>query len=257
MGLPDDPREPSPARFDVSVWPWDLRARRRGKLNDAMAFHILPWHCLACHCAGSFFSQPAPALCLQPLFQARRRATMRQPPVTAVMPIKLEHSGFDKAQTSVFDQDYPEYEVLFSAAEADSPALETALALKVDYPQVPTRILRSQSDFAVSPKLNTLDAPLSASAHDFVLVKDSNIVMEHDTLATFMRNFRARRRHGRRRAGCRTGANRRRPYRIRRDQCACAVCCSPPRCSRLRLWRRQSDAVPAQRSRQGGRHRCR
>ena len=140
----------------------------------------IAWFVFLATCAGAL---------LQPLFQARRARNNAQPPVTAVLPIKLEHSGFDKAQTSVFGQDYPEYEVLFSAAEADSPALETAFALKAHYPQIPTRILRSQSDFAVSPKLNTLDAPLSASAHDFVLVKDSNIVMEHDTLATFMRNF--------------------------------------------------------------------
>ena len=126
---------------------------------------------------------------LQPLLQARRAKNPEQPPVTAVMPIKLEHSGFDVAQASAFDQAYPDYEVLFSAAEADSPALETAFALKANHPRIPTRILRSQSDFAVSPKLNTLDAPLSAAAHDFIMVKDSNIVLERDTLADFMRNF--------------------------------------------------------------------
>jgi ceramide glucosyltransferase len=126
---------------------------------------------------------------LQPILQGRRAKNADQPPVTAVMPIKLEHSGFNVAQASAFDQDYPEYEVLFSAAEADSPALETAFALKAAHPDVSTRILRSQSDFAVSPKLNTLDAPLSAAAYDYVLVKDSNIVLERDTLAAFMQNF--------------------------------------------------------------------
>ncbi len=135
-----------------------------------------------------FFATCIGAL-LQPLLQGNRAENFDQPPVTAVMPIKLEHSGFAAAQASIYDQAYPEYEVLFSAAEAGSPALETALALKMGHPHVPTRILRSQSDFAVSPKLNTLDAPLSTSSHDFILVKDSNIVLERDTLAAFMRNF--------------------------------------------------------------------
>ncbi len=135
-----------------------------------------------------FFATCAGAL-LQPLLQARRARNVEQPPVTAVMPIKLEQSGFTAAQASAFEQDYPDYEVLFSAAEAEYPALETAFALKASHPQIPTRILRSQSDFAVSPKLNTLDAPLSASAHDFIMVKDSNIVLERDTLAAFMQNF--------------------------------------------------------------------
>ena len=121
-----------------------------------------------------FFATSIGAL-LQPFLQGGRAENPEQPPVTAVMPIKLEHSGFAEAQASVFNQNYPEYEVLFSAAEASSPALETALALKMNHPQVPTRILRSQSDFAVSPKLNTLDAPLLASSHDFILVKDLTI----------------------------------------------------------------------------------
>lgn len=126
---------------------------------------------------------------LQPMLQRRRARNADRPPVTAVMPIKLEHSGFEAAQASAYNQDYPDYEVLFSAAEAESPALETAFALKARHPNIPTRILRSQADFAVSPKLNTLDAPISAAACDFILVKDSNIVLDPDTLSAFMQNF--------------------------------------------------------------------
>jgi ceramide glucosyltransferase len=180
----------SPGRFDVSVLPWDLRVApaNRGQFKDAMvllSYLGIVWLAIA---LVVFLATSIGAL-LQPFLQGGRAENPEQPAVTAVMPIKLEHSGFAEAQASVFDQNYPEYEVLFSAAEASSPALETALALKMNHPQVPTRILRSQSDFAVSPKLNTLDAPLLASSHDFILVKDSNIILERDTLAAFMKNF--------------------------------------------------------------------
>jgi ceramide glucosyltransferase len=126
---------------------------------------------------------------LQPQIQARRATGTQQPPISALMPIKLHHPGFMAAQASIFDQAYPEYEVLFSAAESHSPAIETAEQLKREHPNVAARILQSHSDFAVSPKLNTLAAPLSAAAYDFAFVKDSNIVLEPDTLAIFMRNF--------------------------------------------------------------------
>ncbi len=183
-----------------------------------------------------FFATCIGAL-LQPLLQGNRAENFEQPPVTAVMPIKLEHSGFATAQASIYGQDYPEYEVLFSAAEAGSPALETALALKMGHPQVPTRILRSQSDFAVSPKLNTLDAPLSASSHDYILVKD----FEHHSRARYARRFhaefRARHRHGRRGADRRTGGIARCPYRGRHHQRPCAVAAHRVG-SRLRLWGR-------------------
>jgi ceramide glucosyltransferase len=133
----------------------------------------------------------ATAICalLQPAIQGRRATGTEQPPVSALLPVKLRHSGFTRAQASVFDQAYPEYEVLFTAAESSSPALETAEQLKRDHPKVATRILQSHSDFAVSPKLNTLVAALSATAYDFVCVKDSNIVLGPETLATFMQNF--------------------------------------------------------------------
>ncbi len=126
---------------------------------------------------------------LQPHIQARRATETEQPPVSTLLPIKLRHSGFDEAQTSIFGQAYPEYEVLFSATEASSPALEVAEKLKHDHPEIPTRILQSHADFAVSPKLNTLAPPLSVAAHDFVLAKDSNIVLDPDSIADFMRNF--------------------------------------------------------------------
>jgi ceramide glucosyltransferase len=126
---------------------------------------------------------------LQPALQARRATAMEQPPVSALLPIKLRHPGFTAAQASIFDQTYPEYEVLFSAAEAESPALEIAERLKAEHPKIATRILQSHTDFAVSPKLNTLATPLFAAAHDLVFAKDSNIVLEPDTMALFARNL--------------------------------------------------------------------
>lgn len=125
----------------------------------------------------------------QPAIQARRATEAEQPPISALLPIKLRHSGFVAAQDSVFSQAYPQYEVLFSAAEPDSAALESAEQLKRDHPQVATRILRSYSDFAVSPKLNTLATPISAAAYDLVFVKDSNIVLEPGSMGAFMRNL--------------------------------------------------------------------
>ncbi len=126
---------------------------------------------------------------LQPSLQARRATETEQPPISALLPVKLQHSGFLRAQGSIFDQTYPEYEVLFSAAEANSPALESVERLKAEHPKIATRILQSHIDFAVSPKLNTLATPLFAAAYDTVFAKDSNIVLEPDTMALFACNL--------------------------------------------------------------------
>ena len=126
---------------------------------------------------------------LQPWLQRRRATAPEMPPVSLILPVKLVNPGFARAQASAFGQDYPAYEVLVGAAEAQSPALaamgrivarvnaETAIA---------TRSLRSLATAAVSPKLNTLSAPLAAAAHDVVVTKDSNITLPPRALRDLM-----------------------------------------------------------------------
>lgn len=126
---------------------------------------------------------------LQPRLQAWRAMNHDAPPISAILPIKLYNPGFEEAQDSIFTQHYPGYEVLFSAAEASSPVLDLAQSLKRAHPDVVSRIMQSHCDSAVSPKLNTLAAPLAAAAHDFILTKDSNIVFEPETMAAYMQNF--------------------------------------------------------------------
>jgi ceramide glucosyltransferase len=126
---------------------------------------------------------------LQPWFQRRRASNTSQPPVSAILPIKLANPGFAEAQASIFTQHYPDYEVMFGAAEAGSPVVETVEQLKLAHPDVATRIMQSHCDLAVSPKLNTLATPLAAASHDFILTKDSNIIFDPETLAGYMRNF--------------------------------------------------------------------
>ena len=126
---------------------------------------------------------------VQPWIQARRATNREAPPISAILPIKLHNPGFEEAQASIFTQRYPDYEVLFSAAEATSPVLDIAQRLKDGHPNIASRIMQSHCELAVSPKLNTLAAPLAAAAHDFILTKDSNIVFDAETMVAYMRNF--------------------------------------------------------------------
>ncbi len=114
----------------------------------------------------------------QPRIQRRRATASDTPPVSLVLPVKLVNPGFERAQRSAFVQDYPAYEVLVGAAEARSPALDAMGAMMEDVAgRVPARALRSSASAALSPKLNTLTAPLAAVAHDVVVTKDSNITL--------------------------------------------------------------------------------
>jgi ceramide glucosyltransferase len=125
----------------------------------------------------------------QPLLRRRRATRKDRPPISAIIPIKLLDPGFAAAQASMFGQDYPAYEVLIGAAEEASPALDAARRIAAAHPNISCRFLRSAGVAAVSPKLNTLAAPLEAASHDFVFTKDSNITLDPDTLAAFVQNF--------------------------------------------------------------------
>ena len=125
---------------------------------------------------------------LQPRHQRRRAASDVVPPVSLICPVKVVNPGFDRAQASAFAQDLPVYEVLVGAAEQRSPALERMERL-VAASQVPARLLRSPGFGAMSPKLDTLSAPLEAAAHDVVATKDSNISLSANTIRVMLRSL--------------------------------------------------------------------
>ena len=141
----------------------------------------------------------------QPFVQRRRARAAAKPPVSVILPIKLLDPGFERAQRSVFEQDYPDYEILISAAEVKSPALNAARAISASQPTAACRFIHSKGNAAVSPKLNNLIAPLAEARHDHILTKDSNITLGARCAFGFPAEFRAGRRPRRRRAGRRAG----------------------------------------------------
>lgn len=128
----------------------------------------------------------------QPLAQARRATRRDLPPVSAILPVKTLDQGFLRAQGSIFAQDYPDYEVLLSAAEKESPAVAAARLVAGRHPGRPSRVLFSPGIGAVSPKLDVLATPLAVAQHDFVLTKDSNITLDAGAMAAMMRSFTAK-----------------------------------------------------------------
>jgi len=113
------------------------------------------------------------------------------PPVTGIVPIKEFEFRFEETQSSLFAQIYPELEVLVATSEVESPASTAALRVQQRFPQVPSRIVRSATDLAVSPKLNNLWVAVAEARNDLILTKDSNVVLAPDDLECFVRHFDA------------------------------------------------------------------
>lgn len=125
----------------------------------------------------------------QPWLAARRATRRDKPPISLVLPVKLLEEGFERTQESALAQRYPAFDVTVAAVEADSPALAAMRALFARYPNVPSRILRSTAQFAVSPKVDNLYAPFMQAAHDVIFMKDANVLLEVDALAEHVRQL--------------------------------------------------------------------
>jgi ceramide glucosyltransferase len=126
---------------------------------------------------------------LQPLIQRRRATFSDRPAVSMILPVKLVNPRFEQAQRSAFRQDYPDYEILASSDDKQSPALDVVQELIENFPLRQARILQSTAHLAASPKMNNLVAPLEAARHDMIVTKDSNITFEADFMSAFMQNF--------------------------------------------------------------------
>ena len=120
----------------------------------------------------------------------RRQATRRdQPAVTVVIPVKNLEPEMRAATESIFSQDYPEFEVLISAAEETSPALENARQAAHRFPHIPTRFLTGNKCFTLNPKVSNVAPAVAAAAHDLILIKDSNAQLSDGQLADLVRNL--------------------------------------------------------------------
>jgi ceramide glucosyltransferase len=109
-----------------------------------------------------------------------------RPPVSAIVPVKNLHEGFEEAQRSLLAQTYPNFDVLFASCESESPALAAVERVRQAFPLVRSRIVRSRPGTAASPKLDTLWPALCEARNDLVLTKDSNLTLapgELDDLA--------------------------------------------------------------------------
>jgi ceramide glucosyltransferase len=108
------------------------------------------------------------------------------PPVTILKPLRgLDREAY-RNFASFCRQDYPEFQVVFGADDADEPALEVARAVARDFPHVDVSIVVGQQTPGANPKIGNLSGMLSAAKHPVLLVSDSDIRVGPSHLRTMV-----------------------------------------------------------------------
>jgi ceramide glucosyltransferase len=97
-------------------------------------------------------------------------------------PLKgLEDNLFDNL-ASYCQQDYPEYEIICSLQDMNDPAYKVARKVKDKFPGKRFTILVGRCDDGLNPKVNNLFAAYRRAQYPYILISDSNVMVEPDYL---------------------------------------------------------------------------
>jgi ceramide glucosyltransferase len=111
--------------------------------------------------------------------EARRQlhsvpADAHLPPVSVLKPVHGLEAQLSVNIESFFRQDYPDYEILFAADEADDPALEVVREVCARYPHIPTRILVTGTPWP-NPVVYAFHCMADAASHEILVTTDSDV----------------------------------------------------------------------------------
>lgn len=119
-------------------------------------------------------------------FRCRSHASRSEetllPPVSILKPLKGADSDFRENIRTFFELDYPHFELVFSVADGDDPAIRHVEAMRAEYPEVPCRLIVGSVEAGPNPKVNNLIRPYEAARYEAILISDSNVRAPKDYL---------------------------------------------------------------------------
>lgn len=112
------------------------------------------------------------------VFRATRPRTSLStapPPVSILKPLCGSDPNLLANLQSFFEQDHPDFELLFGVVDANDPALAAVQAAQARNPHVRCRVIVHEGGGAINPKVDNLLGLVPEARHDLVLVSDSNV----------------------------------------------------------------------------------
>ncbi len=104
------------------------------------------------------------------------------PAISLLKPLKGTEEALEANLRSFFEQDYPApFEVVFAITTPDDPGLVVARAIAAEY-EIPWRVVFSDPEFGLNPKVANLAGALRVARYDLVLQSDANVRVRPDYL---------------------------------------------------------------------------
>ena len=112
------------------------------------------------------------------------------PGISVLKPLKgLDGNLFDNLE-SICNQDYPEYEIIFSLQDYNDPAFKVAEKIKEKYPEKNITLLVEKCNAGLNPKVNNLIPAYKIAGYEYILISDSNVMVGEKYLREIMKPFR-------------------------------------------------------------------
>lgn len=99
------------------------------------------------------------------------------PPVSVLKPVHGLEARLKENIESFFRQDYPDYEILFAADEANDAALDVVREVCARYPQVRSRVLVTGTPWP-NPVVHSFHCMAETAAHEILVTTDSDVEVD-------------------------------------------------------------------------------
>jgi ceramide glucosyltransferase len=112
------------------------------------------------------------------MLRRRRRPhgdVLRAPRITVFKPLAGDDDELEQNIESLASLDYPSFEILFGVASASDPALAIARRFAARHPRIAARVLLTDRDAAVNPKVAQLVCLERSATGEVYVISDSNV----------------------------------------------------------------------------------
>jgi len=96
-------------------------------------------------------------------------------PISVLKPLAGADEGLEENLRSFFEQDYPDFELLFAVRHTEDPAVAVLMKLRQEHPEVLARMIVTGQPSYPNAKVYSLDHMLREAQHDLVVMSDSDI----------------------------------------------------------------------------------
>ncbi len=113
------------------------------------------------------------------------------PPISVLKPLSGVDEGLEANLSSFFEQDYPEFEILFAVHREADPAIGVVRRLQARFPGIPSRLLVTGEPPYPSAKVYSLARMTAEARHELLVMSDSDVRLRPNALRIFTAEFQS------------------------------------------------------------------